>query len=169
MDGVQVRLIVPLIDNYYDYFGGLRDFASYYCSSGNDTDSTCGGGVVDEVTFFTEPSVRRGFKDYIHWLVNRNNSITGVAYHDVSQSEYSGSQCCRLSFSLRPAVVSGRTQRSWGGRRPTRSRTRWRNPTRTMRTARGGRPATRWTSGRLTWRPSSSPRTRDTWSSTGGR
>lgn len=84
IDGVQVRLIVPLIDNYYDYFGGLRDFASYYCSSGNDTDSSCGGGVVDEVTFFTEPSVRRGFKDYIHWLVNRNNSITGVAYRDVS-------------------------------------------------------------------------------------
>jgi hypothetical protein len=41
----QVRLVVPLIDNYYEWFGGLRDFASYF------------GPEKTELDFFVDPTV----------------------------------------------------------------------------------------------------------------
>ncbi|KAJ3192027.1 hypothetical protein HK101_007155 [Irineochytrium annulatum] len=61
----KIRVIIPFIDTY-DYWGGVPAFADYY---GLDPDH-----------FWTDPSVRVGFKAIINYVLNRVNSITKMAY-----------------------------------------------------------------------------------------
>jgi Cellulase (glycosyl hydrolase family 5) len=60
-----VRVIAPFIDEW-DWFGGLKEFAAL--SGGGD--------------FYTTPQVVSDFKALIERVLNRVNTITGVAYKD---------------------------------------------------------------------------------------
>lgn len=60
-----IRLILPLIDEW-DWFGGRHEFAKL--SGGGD--------------FYTDPKVINDFKRLIATVVNRVNTVTGVAYKD---------------------------------------------------------------------------------------
>lgn len=62
-----VRIIIPLIDKY-DYHGGIKQFSQIYGGDGTD--------------FYTNRDVIDGFKDYIKYILYRENTITGVKYRD---------------------------------------------------------------------------------------
>eukprot|EP00842_Homolaphlyctis_polyrhiza_P004915 jgi/Hompol1/5424/HPOL_004425-RA len=64
----QIRLIIPLIDNW-EWWGGRGSFASIY-------------GATNTDEFFTNPAVIGGFKQFVSAIVSRKNSITGVLYRD---------------------------------------------------------------------------------------
>lgn len=70
---------MPILDNYYTTFGGIRDFADVHLPE----DELAG---ADEVTFFTDKRVVDGYKALLKWLANRNNTVTGVKYKDVSEA-----------------------------------------------------------------------------------
>ena len=74
---LQIRLIVPLLDNQSLWFGGVKDFAVLY------KDDIGGNDNITEKTFFTDGTVREGFKHFIRSLLLRNNTLTGVLYKDV--------------------------------------------------------------------------------------
>ncbi len=60
-----LRMYIPLIDNW-QWFGGYAEFAN-----------VAGGG-----DFWTSATVKAKFKEFINWLVNRTNTVTGVKYKD---------------------------------------------------------------------------------------
>ncbi|KAJ3146559.1 hypothetical protein HDU86_008491 [Geranomyces michiganensis] len=62
-----VRLIIPFID-WWSYHGGVTEFAAFYGKT--------------QWEFFTDPVVRRGFKDLITYALTRKNSFNGIAYKD---------------------------------------------------------------------------------------
>ncbi|MEK8128792.1 family 16 glycoside hydrolase [Paenibacillus filicis] len=60
-----VRLIVPFVDSY-TYIGGTADWAAFRgLSSGS---------------FWSDPTVKQDFKDFISYVLNRTNTLTGVPY-----------------------------------------------------------------------------------------
>lgn len=63
-----LRLILPLIDNYEYYHGGIHTFAGWR-------------GLPREA-FYTDRQVIEDFKAYITLILTRVNSFTGVAYRD---------------------------------------------------------------------------------------
>lgn len=60
-----VRVILPLVDQW-DWFGGPAQWQTL-----------AGGG-----DFWTDPTTRRAFHDFVRWLAARVNTVTGVAYRD---------------------------------------------------------------------------------------
>lgn len=62
-----VRLIIPFVDKY-NYVGGYTDWAAFRGKSANE--------------FWTDPTVRQDFKDFIAYVVNRKNTYTNVLYKD---------------------------------------------------------------------------------------
>ncbi len=65
-----LRLVLPLTDNYYYYHGGKHNFTDWR-----------GRG---EEAFYTDPIVIADFKAYINHMLNRVNTLTGLAYKDDS-------------------------------------------------------------------------------------
>ncbi|KAJ3202799.1 hypothetical protein HDU82_007064, partial [Entophlyctis luteolus] len=63
-----IKLIYVLTNNWSD-FGGMDVYTKAFNGTYHDT-------------FFTDPDVKAAFKQYINFLLNRVNSITGVAYKD---------------------------------------------------------------------------------------
>jgi hypothetical protein len=63
-----VYLIVPFIDTW-SWWGGIREFCALR-------------GVKDQSKFWTDPQIKQDFKDFISYVLNRVNTITGVAYKD---------------------------------------------------------------------------------------
>lgn len=63
-----VRLVVPLTDNYHYYHGGKHDFTDWE-------------GVAED-QFYSNTKVLADFEAYVHALVTRVSSLTGVAYKD---------------------------------------------------------------------------------------
>jgi mannan endo-1,4-beta-mannosidase len=63
-----VRLVIPLTNNWSD-FGGMDQYVTWR-----------GGQYHDD--FYTDPVIRGWFKDWISHVLNRVNSLTGVAYKD---------------------------------------------------------------------------------------
>lgn len=61
-----IRLIIPLVDNYNYYHGGKRTFTDWR--------------GLPESAFFTNATVIDDFKQYVATLLNRVNSYTGIAY-----------------------------------------------------------------------------------------
>ena len=59
-----IKLIIPLTDNYQYYHGGYFNF----CQTRN----------VDYSTFYTDLNVRNDFKSYIYNYLNHTNQYTGV-------------------------------------------------------------------------------------------
>jgi mannan endo-1,4-beta-mannosidase len=63
-----IRLILPLTNNWRD-FGGMDQYVTWY-------------GLQFHDQFYTDARIRQAFKNWIATLVNRTNSITGVAYRN---------------------------------------------------------------------------------------
>ena len=61
-----IKLVIPLTNNWAD-FGGMDKYVEW-----------AGGAHHDD--FYTDPTIRGWFRDYITHLLNRTNSITGVKY-----------------------------------------------------------------------------------------
>ena len=63
-----LRLLIPLTDNYHYYHGGKHNFTDWR--------------GVGEDAFYTDPNVIADFQSYIKHMLNRVNTLTGVAYKD---------------------------------------------------------------------------------------
>lgn len=63
-----IKLIITLVNNWND-FGGMNQYVAWASQSGHDR-------------FYTDPSVKQLFKNYIVDFVNRLNTVTGIAYKD---------------------------------------------------------------------------------------
>ena len=60
-----VRVIIPLVDNW-EWFGGHAEWAS----------------LAQASDFWDDPKARAAFKEFIVWLLNRKNSVTGKLYKE---------------------------------------------------------------------------------------
>ncbi|MFA5015662.1 MAG: cellulase family glycosylhydrolase [Actinomycetota bacterium] len=63
-----VYLIVPFID-VWSWWGGTREFCALR-------------GEKIQSKFWTDPQIKQDFKDFISYVLNRTNTITGEAYKD---------------------------------------------------------------------------------------
>jgi mannan endo-1,4-beta-mannosidase len=63
-----IKLIIPLTNNWND-FGGMDQYVRW-----------AGGSFHDD--FYTNPTIRGWYQDWISHVANRVNSLTGVAYRD---------------------------------------------------------------------------------------
>jgi mannan endo-1,4-beta-mannosidase len=63
-----IRFVLTFV-NYWSQLGGIRQY--------NEWDGNAGGGMSH---FINDPDTQRWFKDYIEMLLNRVNTVTGVAY-----------------------------------------------------------------------------------------
>jgi hypothetical protein len=64
-----IRLVIPLVDNWHYYHGGKHTFTDWR-------------GIHNEYQFFTNQAVIHDFEQYISTLLNHVNHYTGVAYKD---------------------------------------------------------------------------------------
>lgn len=60
-----VRVIIPLVDNW-EWFGGHAEWAR----------------LAQASDFWDDPKARGAFKEFIVWLLNRKNSVTGKLYKE---------------------------------------------------------------------------------------
>ncbi|KRE57991.1 golvesin C-terminal-like domain-containing protein [Paenibacillus sp. Soil750] len=60
-----VRLIVPFVDSY-NYIGGVADWAAFRGKSSS--------------SFYSDATVKQDFKNFISYVLNRTNTLTGVQY-----------------------------------------------------------------------------------------
>jgi mannan endo-1,4-beta-mannosidase len=63
-----VKLVIPLTNNWRD-FGGMDQYVRWR-----------GGNFHDD--FYTDPVIRGWYKDWISHVLNRVNTLTGIAYKD---------------------------------------------------------------------------------------
>ena len=63
----QIRLVIPFVDNW-QWWGGIAEWAAFR------------GRTAKE--FYTDNQVKQDFKDFISYVLNRTNTITGVKYKD---------------------------------------------------------------------------------------
>jgi mannan endo-1,4-beta-mannosidase len=63
-----IRLIIPFTNNW-NAFGGMDQYVRW-------------AGLDEHADFYTDPTIRGWFKDWTATLLNRTNSLTGVAYKD---------------------------------------------------------------------------------------
>ena len=64
-----IRLIIPLVDNWHYYHGGKHNFTDWE-------------GDSDEDDFYSDPAVIQDFKNYISHILNHVNKYTGIALKD---------------------------------------------------------------------------------------
>lgn len=65
---LNLKLVIPFVNNY-DQFGGMDQYVKW-----------SGGAYHDQ--FYTDPAIRRWYKDWIKHLLNHTNMYTGVKYKD---------------------------------------------------------------------------------------
>lgn len=63
-----LRLVIPFVNNW-NAFGGMDQYVRW-------------AGLDEHADFYTDPTVRGWFRDWISTLLNRTNSYTGVKYKD---------------------------------------------------------------------------------------
>lgn len=63
-----IKLVIPLVNNWQD-FGGMDQYVRWR-----------GGQFHDD--FYTDPTIRQWFKNWIGHLLDHKNSLTGVKYKD---------------------------------------------------------------------------------------
>lgn len=63
-----IKLVIPLVNNWKD-FGGIDQYVTW-----------AGGNQHDQ--FYTDPTIKQWYKDWVLHLLNRTNSLTGVKYKD---------------------------------------------------------------------------------------
>ncbi|HEX8417242.1 MAG TPA: cellulase family glycosylhydrolase [Methylobacterium sp.] len=62
-----LKLIIAFLD-FWDYTGGAQQMSAWY-------------GGTDKYTFFAQdPRTRRDYKTWVHYILNRANTITGTTY-----------------------------------------------------------------------------------------
>lgn len=73
-----VRLIIPLVDQW-QWVGGIESYVNFRYPG-----TITGDAATDEDgwKFYTDPQVISDFKQVIHYMMNRVNTITGVKYKD---------------------------------------------------------------------------------------
>ncbi|MBZ0255107.1 cellulase family glycosylhydrolase, partial [bacterium] len=62
-----IRLIIPVVNNF-QWWGGAQDYAAFRDKQKDD--------------FWTDPQLIDDFKQTVHFLLTRVNTVTGVAYKD---------------------------------------------------------------------------------------
>lgn len=60
-----IRFIMPFVDSY-NYIGGVADWAAFR------------GKTASE--FWSDPTVKQDFKNFINYVINRTNTYTGIQY-----------------------------------------------------------------------------------------
>lgn len=68
-----LRLILPLTNNW-GAFGGMDQYLLWAQAAGEDVDT--------HDDFYTNPTVKEWYQEWVAHLLNRTNTITGVAYKD---------------------------------------------------------------------------------------
>lgn len=63
-----IKLVIPFVNNW-NAFGGMDQYVRW-------------AGLDEHADFYTDPTIRGWFKDWISTLLDRTNSITGVKYKD---------------------------------------------------------------------------------------
>jgi mannan endo-1,4-beta-mannosidase len=63
-----IRLILPFTNNWRD-FGGMDQYVTWY-------------GLADHDQFYTDARIRKDYQNWIAHLLNRTNTVTGVAYRN---------------------------------------------------------------------------------------
>lgn len=63
-----VKLVIPFVNNWDD-FGGMNQYARWFKADGHDA-------------FYTHPGIKKAYKDYVYYMLNRVNIYTGVKYKD---------------------------------------------------------------------------------------
>ena len=61
-----IKLIIPFV-NYWSDMGGMEQYARWI-------------GLSDKEVFYTNPTLKQYYKDYISALLNRENTYTGIQY-----------------------------------------------------------------------------------------
>lgn len=62
-----IRLILPLVDQYEYYHGGIGIYTGWR-------------GLGDKYLFFTDSTVKQDYKNFVNMIINRINYYTGVQY-----------------------------------------------------------------------------------------
>ena len=62
-----VRIVIPFVDNWH-WWGGIKEWAAFRGKQPKE--------------FYTDPQVKDDFKQFISYVLNRKNTITGVRYKD---------------------------------------------------------------------------------------
>jgi len=73
-----VRLIIPFVDQW-QWVGGIESYVNFRYPG---TISGDAASDEDAWKFYTDPQVISDFKQVIHYMMNRVNTITGVKYKD---------------------------------------------------------------------------------------
>ena len=68
-----IKLVIPLTNNWND-FGGMDQYVRWRDGSYD--------GVSYHDDFYTDPVIRGWYKDWVSHVLNRTNTLTGVAYKD---------------------------------------------------------------------------------------
>ena len=68
-----IRLILKFTNNWEAY-GGIRRYVAWHL---NRTPTQSESGL-----FYTEPKIKGWYQDYVRTIINRKNTITGIAYRD---------------------------------------------------------------------------------------
>jgi len=63
-----LKLVLPFVNNWGP-FGGMGQYVAW-------------AGLEDHGAFYTDPQIKQWYKDWVTYLLNRTNTITGVAYKD---------------------------------------------------------------------------------------
>ncbi len=63
-----MRVILPM-ENYWNDYGGIQAVANWL-------------GLPNKLLFFTDPQAQQVYKDFVAHLVNRVNTVSGLAYKD---------------------------------------------------------------------------------------
>ncbi|MFV0375554.1 glycoside hydrolase 5 family protein [Microbacterium sp.] len=68
-----IRLIIPFVNHWNDY-GGMDQYVRWGQTAGLGTDT--------HADFYTHPTIRGWYRTWVRKLLNRVNTITGIAYKD---------------------------------------------------------------------------------------
>jgi mannan endo-1,4-beta-mannosidase len=84
-----IRLVLPLVNNWDDY-GGMNQYVRWRQESGDPEagrsarygGADTGSVIAGHDDFYTDPVIREWFRQYVAMLLQRVNTVTGVAYRD---------------------------------------------------------------------------------------
>ncbi len=96
---LHLKLIIPFVNNY-DQFGGMDQYVRWK-------------GLTYHDQFYTDPTIRQWYKDWISHLLNHVNSYTGIAYKDdatILTWELANEERC-AGYGVYPQSPSGCTTR----------------------------------------------------------
>ncbi len=72
-----IRAIVPLV-NYWSDYGGMSQYVEWL----GKAEYGPGGEVTNKHIFYTDPEIKAAYRNYISYVLNRPNALTGIAYKD---------------------------------------------------------------------------------------